>query len=140
MPGGADRRLAELHPAELRLAELRATLDAVDAQLVALVAERARLAADAGAAKRALGRPLGDAAQESLVLDRAAVRAAAAGLDPRRARAAFQQLIALARHAQGAPAGDLPAGDLPAGDLPADDAPADDAPPPDDAEPAGRPG
>jgi chorismate mutase len=103
-PPAAGAHVAEARLAEARLAELRATLDAVDAELVARVAERARLAAAAGEVKRALGRPLVDPAQEARVLDRAAERAAAAGLDPALARAAFQALVALARHAQGAPA------------------------------------
>ena len=88
------------------LAALRAAIDAVDAELVALAARRTALARAAGAAKAALGRPALDPAQEGAVLDRAVARGAAAGLPADGVRTLFGALVALARQAQGA--GDRP--------------------------------
>ncbi|GLC23628.1 chorismate mutase [Roseisolibacter agri] len=83
------------------LARLRQEIEAVDAQLVALVAARTRLAADIGAAKRALGRPTLDPVREAAVVRRAAELARDAGLaDEEAVRAIFWQLMALARRAQ----------------------------------------
>ncbi len=83
------------------LARLRGEIEAVDAQLVALVAARTRLAADVGAAKRALGRPTLDPVREAAVVRRAAELARDAGLaDEEAVRAIFWQLMALARRAQ----------------------------------------
>ena len=83
------------------LARLRREIEAVDAQLVALVAARTRLAADVGAAKRALGRPTLDPVREAAVVRRAAELARDAGLaDEEAVRAIFWQLMALARRAQ----------------------------------------
>jgi chorismate mutase len=83
------------------LARLRHEIETVDAQLVALVAARTRLAADIGAAKRALGRPTLDPVREAAVVRRAAELARDAGLaDEEAVRAIFWQLMALARRAQ----------------------------------------
>ena len=83
------------------LARLRREIEAVDADLVALVARRTRLAADVGAAKRALGRPTLDPVREAAVVRRAAELARDAGLaDEEAVRAIFWQLMALARRAQ----------------------------------------
>lgn len=83
------------------LARLRREIEAVDAQLVALVAARTRLAAGVGAAKRALGRPTLDPVREAAVVRRAAELARDAGLaDEEAVRAIFWQLMALARRAQ----------------------------------------
>jgi chorismate mutase len=84
------------------LSSLRAALAEVDANIVDLVAKRVRLSVQAGEAKRAAGAPIVHPAQERTVLERAASRAVAVGLNEREVRALFEQLIAMARNAQGA--------------------------------------
>ncbi len=91
----------------VELAAVRRAIDEVDARLLELVAERARLAVAAGRTKAALGLPVVDDAQEVAVFERADARARALGLDPARARAAFEALIALARAAQHPHDGDV---------------------------------
>ncbi len=75
------------------LAKLRGRLDGVDADLIALAAERQRLVAEIGRIKRAQGRLLRDFAREREVLERAGANAAREGLDPELARSLLQQLI-----------------------------------------------
>lgn len=81
------------------LAGLRASLDAVDADLVRLFEQRMALAAEVAAYKREHGLPVLDAAREAQVLAsrRALLR------DPALAEACdrfFTQLMALSREAQ----------------------------------------
>ncbi|MDF1505945.1 chorismate mutase, partial [Roseisolibacter sp. H3M3-2] len=73
----------------------------VDAELAALLAERARLAGRIGAEKRRLGRPTLDPPREAQVVRRAAELARAAGMaDEEGVRGVFWQLMAMARRAQ----------------------------------------
>jgi chorismate mutase len=88
------------HEAAEELARLRDAVGDVDARLVALVAERVRLATAIGAAKRRLGRPTLDPRREAAVVRRAGELAREHGLDDEAVRAVFWQLMALARRAQ----------------------------------------
>ena len=123
-PAGDPYRAAALTDAEGALAHARARIEAVDADLVALVAERVRWSEVVGAAKRALGRPTLDPAREAAVVRRAGELARAAGLDDEAVRALFWQLMAIARRAQVA---DAPRPDAPRPDAPRPDAPRLDA-------------
>ena len=60
-----------------RLDECRRRIDAVDKVVVALLAERARLALEAGSLKQALALPLSAPAREAMVLARVAAQAPA---------------------------------------------------------------
>jgi chorismate mutase len=82
------------------LATLRDAIGEVDARLVALIAERVRLARAVGAAKRALGRPTIDPSREAAVVRHAGELARAASLDDGEVREIFWRLIALSRRAQ----------------------------------------
>lgn len=75
------------------LADLRARIAAVDAELVALVARRLALARDVGAAKRAAGLPVRSFGTEAEVLARFREEAGRHGLDPRLAGRLAHQLI-----------------------------------------------
>ncbi len=86
--------------AEAALARLRGEIERVDAALVALIAERVRLAGQVGDAKRALGRSTLDPVREAAVVRRAGALARDAGLDEEAVRAVFWQLMALARRTQ----------------------------------------
>lgn len=75
------------------LAELRARLDGIDADLVRLAAERQRTVAEIGRLKRRDGRQVRDFARERDVLERAAANARAQGIEPALAQQLLQQLI-----------------------------------------------
>jgi chorismate mutase/prephenate dehydrogenase len=79
---------------------LRARIREVDHALVALAAERVRVARQVGEAKRRAAQPIVDYAQERVVLDRARDAARAAGLDARVAEAILVTLIRAAVSAQ----------------------------------------
>lgn len=64
------------------LADLRAQLDAIDDQLLVLLAQRARVVAQAWASKRARGVSIRDAQREASILAQARQRAVELGLDP----------------------------------------------------------
>ncbi len=89
---------SEAHASEL--ARLRDRLEAVDRELVRLMAERVAVARAIGAAKHAAGLPTLDPAREAAVVRRAASEARVHGLDEEVVRAIFWQLIGLARRAQ----------------------------------------
>jgi chorismate mutase / prephenate dehydrogenase len=82
---------------------LRSELDAVDARLVELGAERLRLVSRIRGAKRMAGVALFDRAREQEVFRNVEARAAAAGLDPRVARAMLQPLVDAAHELQEEP-------------------------------------
>jgi chorismate mutase / prephenate dehydrogenase len=75
------------------LAELRAELDAIDAALIATMAERQRIVASIGALKQAHGRQLRDYRREAQVLANVRARAAAHGLSADIAERVMLQLI-----------------------------------------------
>jgi len=83
------------------LQEAREMIDALDQELVTLLARRAELSWRAGRAKEALGAPVLDPGREaSLMRDRRAW-AQAAGLDPDVAEGVFQEVLRGSRKAQG---------------------------------------
>jgi len=82
------------------LADLRASLDAIDADIVDLVARRIGVARELGLAKRSSGMPLFQPEREAAVVRRAAARARELGLDEEALRALFWALIAQCRNAQ----------------------------------------
>lgn len=79
---------------------LRDEIERVDRELVALMAERVRLARGAGPLKRALGAPLLDPPREAAVVRRAGELGREAGLDDEAVRVVFWQLVGLCRRAQ----------------------------------------
>jgi len=82
------------------LVALRDGIGQVDAQLVALIAERVRLARAVGDAKRALGLPTLDPSREAAVVRHAGELARDAALDDGEVREIFWRLIALSRRVQ----------------------------------------
>ena len=87
--------------AAAELARLRDAVEEVDARLVALIAERMRLAGAIGTAKRRLGRPTLDLRREAAVVRRSGELARQHGIDDEAVRSLFWQLMAIARRAQG---------------------------------------
>jgi chorismate mutase len=86
------------------LATLRASFDEVDAQLVALLAQRARLAQEAGALKRAHGLPIVDEDREARAAAARADLARRHGVDEALVHAVFASVVLHSRRLQGAPA------------------------------------
>ncbi len=82
-----------------RLAEIRASIDAIDSELLGLLEQRTALALEAGAAKSALGRPLHDPEREAELLARIAARGAGA-LSAEDLRALWELLMAATRRAE----------------------------------------
>ena len=82
------------------LAARRREIERVDGELVALIAERARLAREVGGLKKVTAQPLLDPAREAAVVRRAAELAAEHQLPVEPVRAIFWQLIGLCRTAQ----------------------------------------
>ena len=78
----------------------RMDIERVDRQLVALMAERTRVAREIGRAKRAAGMMTLDPAREAAVVRKAADLAREVGLDEEVVRRIFWQLIALSPSAQ----------------------------------------
>jgi prephenate dehydrogenase len=82
------------------LEEARGEIDAVDAELVALLARRLELAQRAARAKSAAGQPVLDPIREAQVLATRRAWAAERGLDGDGAEAVFRAVLDLARQAQ----------------------------------------
>ncbi len=76
-----------------RLEELRREIDAVDDQLVGLLADRAALVREVWTLKRALGQPLRDPLRESAIFERAVLRARARELHPEVLQAVLELLV-----------------------------------------------
>ena len=85
------------------LAALRASFDEVDAELVALLARRARLSLEAGGLKRAHGLPIVDEAREARAAAARAVLARRQGVDEALIDAVFAAIVEHSRRVQGAP-------------------------------------
>lgn len=73
--------------------EARATIDALDEALVALLAERAAVVRAVWHDKAQAGLGRHDAAREAEIYARVRERAAAAGLDPDAVEAVFRQVV-----------------------------------------------
>lgn len=78
---------------ELDLDDIRARLDVVDHELVAVLAQRSRLITEVIHYKRARGMAVVDRAREDRMLDAIEDTAAAAGLDPRIGRQVLRAVI-----------------------------------------------
>jgi chorismate mutase len=83
-----------------RLEQLREEIEAVDLQVIQLLARRVELARAVGEAKRAAGRAVLDPAREAAVVRRAGVLAREAGIDGEDVRYIFWHVIGLSRRAQ----------------------------------------
>lgn len=90
------------------LANLRQRIRDTDAQLMALIAERLRVARAIGECKRALGLPVKDFEVEKEVVQRNQATARTLGVDERFAETLTQMLIDHARKAQDKPQPELP--------------------------------
>lgn len=82
------------------LERIRAEIEAVDAALVGLLADRLRLARAAGEAKQGAGLPTLDPGREAAVVRRAAAAARDRGLPPEAVRDVFWHIVGLCRGAQ----------------------------------------
>ncbi len=106
MPDSPDTQVAaspaapSAMAADADLARWRADIEAIDRQLVALLAERMRLARSVGGAKRAARVPIVDPVREAAVVRRAGALARDAGLPDEDVRRIFWQVIELARRTQ----------------------------------------
>jgi prephenate dehydrogenase len=83
------------------LLEARTMIDALDRELVELLARRAELSRRAGKAKAELGVPVLDAGRETALLRERRAWAEAAGLSPDVAEGVFQAVLRASRRAQG---------------------------------------
>jgi chorismate mutase len=82
------------------LARLREEIEQVDRQVMDLVVHRAKLAEEAGEAKRVAGLPLLDPVREARVMETAAEAARQAGIPDTEVRQIFRLLITIARKSQ----------------------------------------
>jgi chorismate mutase len=82
------------------LARLREDIEHVDRQIIDLVVHRAKLAEEAGEAKRVAGLPLLDPVREARVMETAAEAARQAGIPDAEVRQIFRLLITIARKSQ----------------------------------------
>jgi chorismate mutase len=92
-------REGEPDPRE-ELAACRAAIEAVDQQLVALLAERVALGRRTSGLKRAAGLPILDPQREAAVIRRAMEAARSHGLPEESVREIFWQVIGLSRRVQ----------------------------------------
>lgn len=84
-----------------QLSQLREDIERIDREIVQRIADRVRLAREAGAAKQASGLPTLDHAREANVVRQAVMLAREAGLQyDEEIRNIFWQLIGLCRRAQ----------------------------------------
>lgn len=99
-PAAAHDEGAHDAPAAAELESLRAGIEAVDRQLIELLAQRVELARQAGLLKRAAGLPVLDPAREAAVVRRAGELARARGVGDEDVRYIFWHVIGLSRRAQ----------------------------------------
>jgi chorismate mutase len=84
-----------------RIGELRDEIERLDRELIALIAERVRVAREVGATKRETSQPTLDHAREATVVRRAVTLAREAGLqNDEEIRQIFWTLIGLCRRVQ----------------------------------------
>ena len=83
-----------------RIAELRGEIDALNAEIVGLLARRVEVARGIGEAKRDLGLPIVDRAREGKVYERVRELARGAGLDPEGVERVFREIVDLSTRAQ----------------------------------------
>lgn len=85
------------------LATCRAAIEALDARLIALLAERVALGRQTATLKKAAGLPLLDPRREAEVIRRAGEAARGCGLPTEDVREIFWHIIGLSRRAQETP-------------------------------------
>ena len=93
--------LPDLGPRASTLLEARAQIDAVDQELVELLARRTQLSLRAGRAKAELGAPVLDPHREAALLRDRRAWAEAAGLNPESVEGVFQAILRASRSSQG---------------------------------------
>jgi chorismate mutase len=94
--GGAPSREAAI----AELARRREQIEAIDRELVGLLAKRAALSREIGATKKVAGLPTLDPAREAEVIRRAAGMAREHGLSDEKVRDIFWHVIGLSRAVQ----------------------------------------
>jgi chorismate mutase len=82
------------------LASCRRQIEAIDRQMIELLAQRAALSREIGATKKVAGLPTLDPAREAEVIRRAAELARDAGLNDEKVRDIFWHIIGLSRGVQ----------------------------------------
>ena len=92
--------IPDLGERSFELEETREHIDAVDREIIGLLARRTELARRAGRAKRALGAPVLDAAREATVLDARGDWAREEGLEESAIHEIFRAIMKLARRVQ----------------------------------------
>jgi len=100
VPGSASFAIPDLGARSPELQETRDLIDAVDRELLALLARRATLAQRAGKAKAQLGHPILDPAREAGLLVERRVWAESAHLDPEAIDELFRAILRFSRQAQ----------------------------------------
>jgi chorismate mutase len=89
------------HATELAAVEvLRGEIEAIDQQLIQLLARRIGIACSIGEAKRAAGLPVLDPAREAAIVRRASACAREAGIDDEDVRYIFWHVVGMSRRAQ----------------------------------------
>jgi chorismate mutase len=82
------------------LARLRDGIEAIDREIVQLIAKRVELAREVGITKRKLNLPTLDPAREAVIIRRSGALAREAGLAEEDVREIFWHLVGLSRRAQ----------------------------------------
>ncbi len=90
----------DVEQARAELGECRASIEAIDRQIVALLGERTTVGRRTAALKHALGMPILDPGREAEVIRRAVVAAREAELPPESVRQIFWHVVALSRRVQ----------------------------------------
>jgi chorismate mutase/prephenate dehydratase len=86
----------------MSLEDLRKMIDETDKNLVRLLAERTRIAAEIGEEKKKLGKQIEDASREQVVLNHVRQMASDDNLDQNTVEKIYRQIIALAKSVEGA--------------------------------------
>jgi len=86
----------------VKLEDLRKKIDAVDADIVGLIAERIRLAGQIGEVKREQGQPIEDVPREKRILEHIRALAEAEGIKPADIENIYHQIFTAAKSIQGA--------------------------------------
>lgn len=96
-----DLAIPDLGTRSPQLQEVREVIDALDGELIELLARRMELARRAGRAKAELGSPVLDPGREARLLEARREMAEAKGLDPEAVADLFKDILRLSRRTQG---------------------------------------
>ena len=80
------------------LSSLRDHIEAVDRQIIALVAERLRIVEDVAAAKLTTAAPFRDRGREELLIQRLRALATSAGLDPHQVERMYRVIMDMSQY------------------------------------------